>query len=101
MIKILILIVSIVYVYNYSGFMYDLTKGFYRLLNPEKPYMGQPLFKPIGCTLCMVWWITILYSILFLKLSIIYSLGIGVGSSIGSMLIDKVLGKVIDLINKI
>jgi hypothetical protein len=101
MTELIIIIVSIIYIWNWSGFIFDLSKGIFKVLNPNKAYNGQPIMKPFGCALCMVFWCTILYSIFGLGLTLIISLGVGVASSIVSTLVDRLLGVTIKLINKI
>ncbi len=101
MIEIGIIIVSITYIWNHSGFMFDFSKWVYKILNPHKPYNGQPLMKPFGCFLCMTFWTVLGYSIFGLELSIIYSLGISVASAILSLLVDKLLMVIIRGINLI
>lgn len=96
-----IIVVAIVYVWNHSGFIYDLSKSIYKMLNPTKGYLGQQLPKPIGCSLCMVFWIVLLYATFQTELNIIYSVGISVASAILSVLTDKIFGLIFKLINKI
>lgn len=101
MLEILIITVAIVYVWEYSGFIFDLTKGVFKMLNPSKEYMGQSLPKPFGCSACMVLWVVLIYGLLYLKLSMVFIIGISVGCSFFSTLISKVLGKIVELINNI
>lgn len=96
-----IIILSIVYIWNYSGFIYDLTKFLYKILNKDKVYKGSPLPKPFGCTLCMIMWTTTIYYYIQIQSNIIYAIGVGVASSILSMLIDKLMMILIRYINKI
>ena len=99
LINILILTISIVYIWNHSGFIFDITKMIFKKLNPEKPYLGQPLPKPFSCYSCMTFWVNLVYALFYLN--IIYSLGIGVAASILAILIDKLLGLILKYINKI
>lgn len=99
--ELLIIIGSIVYVWNHSGFIYDLSKAIYLRLNKGKSYMGQQLPKPFGCSLCMVFWITLIYGLFGVELTIIFSVGLAVASAIASVLFDKLLGIFFKLINKI
>lgn len=78
-----------------------MTKWIYKKLNKDKPYRGQSLPKPIGCTLCMIMWTVFIYGLLIMKCSVIHSVGLGVGFSILGMLIDKLMMILIRYINKI
>ena len=100
-IEILILITSIVYIWEHSGFMYDLSKFIYEKLNKGKRYKGQPIMKPFGCFTCVIMWITTIYYYIQIQPSIVYAIGVGVASSILGMLIDKLMGIIIRVINKI
>lgn len=99
--EILILITSIVYIWEHSGFMYDLSKFIYEKLNKDKQYKGQPIMKPFGCFSCVIFWITGLYAYIAMDLSIILTIGVAVASSILGLLINKLMGIVIRTIYKI
>lgn len=101
MIEILIIIISIVYIWEHSGFIYDMNKLIYNKLNKGKQYKGQPIMKPFGCYICMIMWITSIYFYTQIEHNIIYSIGIGVLSSIVGMIVDKILMIILRLINKI
>ncbi len=101
MIEILIIIISIVYIWEHSGFIYDLSKLVYTKLNKGKQYMGQSLMKPFGCYTCMIMWITTIYYYTQIESNIIYSIGIGVLSSIIGIIVDKILMIILRIINKI
>lgn len=98
-INLLILMLSIVYIWNHSGFILDVTKIIYQKLNPNSKYMGQSLPKPLGCSMCMVFWST--FIICLFNVTFIYSLGIATLFSILSVLFDKLYGIIFKLINKI
>lgn len=100
-IEILVLITSIVYIWEHSGFMYDLSKFIYEKLNKGKRYKGQPIMKPFGCYTCMTFWLVGLYAFIAMDLSIILTIGVAVASSILGLLIDKLMGIIIRVINKI
>lgn len=99
--EILIIIVSIVYIWEHSGFMYDLSKFMYEKLNKGKRYKGQPIMKPFGCYTCMIMWVTTIHYYIYIQSNIIFAIGVGVVSSILGMLIDKLMGIVIRIIYKI
>ena len=101
MIEILIIIISITYIWQHSGFIYDITKVIYEKLNKGKRYMGQSLPKPFGCYTCMTFWITTIYYYTQIESNIIYSIGIGVLSSIIGIIIDKLMMIILRMINKI
>lgn len=98
-INLIIITLSITYIWNYSGFIFDITKLIYQKLNPNSKYMGQQLPKPIGCSMCMVFWTTFIISLL--SVTLIYSLGIATLFTILSVFIDKLYGVLFRLINKI
>lgn len=99
--NLLIIVCSIVYIWDYSGFIFDLTKWIYKKLNKDKPYRGQSLPKPIGCTLCMIMWTVFIYGLLIMKCSVIHSVGLGVGFSILAPYVGLVMGWVINTANKL
>ena len=101
MIELLIIITSIVYIWEYSGFMYDLSKLVYTKLNKGKQYMGQSLMKPFGCYTCMVFWVTTIHYYAHIQSNIVYSIGVGVASSILGILIDKLMMILIRMIHRI
>ena len=101
MIEILILIISITYIWQHSGFIYDLSKLVYTKLNKGKRYQGQPIMKPFGCFSCIIFWVVGLYAFIAMDLSIIISIGVAVASSILGLLIDKLMMIIIRVINKI
>lgn len=98
-INLIIITIVITYVQNHSGFMFDLTKWIYEFSH-KTPYMGQQLPKLLSCSLCQIHWITLIYC-LFSGVSVIYSFGIATGFAILSILINKIIGLIIKLINKI
>lgn len=100
MIEILIIIISITYIWQHSGFIYDLTKFIYEKLNKDR-YKGQPIIKPFGCYSCMIFWITTAHYYTQIESNIIYAVGVGVASSIVGVLIDKLMMVLIRCINKI
>lgn len=97
--NILILIISIVYIWNHSGFMFDMTKNIYEKLNKNKKYMGQTLPKPFGCYTCMTFWIILIYSLF--NMTLIYSIGIAVLSAILSVIFNNIFFVLFKFIDKI
>ena len=55
--------------------------------------------KPWGCSVCMSWWISLIY--LLFNVSFIYAIGLAAIFAILSVLISKMIGKVLELFNKI
>lgn len=96
----LIITASIIYIWNYSGFIFDLSRMLYERLNKDKTYKGQTIMKPFGCALCMVFWCVLGYALLIMKCSIIHSVGLGVLFSFVGMVIDLLIGRTLHLINK-
>jgi hypothetical protein len=98
-INVLIIIFSVSYIIGHSGILFDLSKWVYERTHNEK-WNYQMIGKPFGCTTCMSFWLTLIY-VLISGIGIISSLGIACVASIGSVLIGKVIGVVVRLINKI
>jgi hypothetical protein len=98
-INLIIITCVITYVQNHSGFMFDFTKWLYKLSH-KTPYMGQQLPKLLSCSLCQVHWITLFFC-LFSGLGVIYSFGLATAFAILSILVNKIIGVIIRLINKI
>jgi len=87
----------IVFIIDYSGIIFDLSKFLYTISGREWKY--QIIGKPFGCSLCMVWWITLIY--LLFNVPFLYAIGIAAASSILSVLTKKIIGLIFKLINKI
>lgn len=81
-------------IYNISSFVTDVTKLIYEKLNPGKIWMGQPLMKPFGCSVCVNFWIISFY-LLFNGLTIIMSLSI----SCSFIFIETILKKLLQILN--
>lgn len=86
-----------VFIVDYSGIIFDLSKFLYTRSGRKWNY--QFIGKPFGCSLCLVWWITLIY--LLFNLSFLYAIGIAAASSIFSVLTKKIIGLIFKLINKI
>lgn len=97
--NLLILTFAIVYIIDYSGIVFELSKTLYHRLNQGKPYMGQLIPKPFSCSVCVTFWTTLIYS-MFTD-NIIHSLGLACGFAILSTLIYKLIGIIMKLINKL
>lgn len=95
----LIITLVIVFVQNHSGFTYSLGKFVYEKANKKK-YMGQSMRKIFSCSLCEVHWITLIYC-LIAGLPIIQSFGMATLFAMFSLLVDKLVGVYIKLVNKI
>ena len=98
-INLLILVIVIVYIVDYSGIIYDLSSFLYKLLNPTKKWNYYILNKPWSCSVCLSWWIGLGYALF--NVSFVYALGIGVLCAIGSVYIKKIIGFVLHLANKL
>ena len=61
-------------IWDISGFITELTKFIYEKLNTDKLWMGQQLPKPLSCSLCMSFWIILIY--LLFNIQILYALSI-------------------------
>lgn len=98
-INIIILTFVIVFVQNHSGFVHNMTQTLYEWIK-GKPYKGQPMRQLLSCSMCQVHWLSLFYC-LFTGVSFIHSLGIASLAAIGSLLVDKIIGVIIRLINRI
>lgn len=96
--NILIITTVIVYIIDFSGFLHNLTKKIYKMLNPNKEYNGQQLPKPFSCSTCMVFWIVLFYCLNYINL--IYSFGIAVGMCLLIPLIQLLIQVYLKIINK-
>ena len=93
------LIVFIVTViWDISGFISDITKIIYEKLNTDK-WMGQQLPKPISCSYCMSFWITLIY--LLFNISILYAISIACLFTFIQQIIKIVLIKLTEKINQL
>lgn len=95
--NLLIINFVIVYIIDHSGIVFDLSKFLYTISGREWKY--QIIKKPFGCSICMTWWISLIY--LLFNIGFIYSIGLAAIFAILSVLINKMIGKVLELFNKI
>ena len=101
MLEIIIIIVSVVYIWEHSGFVFDMSKFVYEKLNKGKKYKGQPILKPFGCYTCMIFWLVGIFAYVSMGLPIILTIGLSVSSCLVGILVDKILMIIIRVINKI
>lgn len=87
----------IVFIIDYSGIIFDLSKFLYTISGREWKY--QIIGKPFGCSLCMVWWLTIAY--LLFNIGFLYAIGLAALSSIFSVFTKKIIGLIFKWFNKI
>jgi len=100
MISIIILINFIcVYIVDYSGIVFDLSKFIWRMSHKNSVWMGQLIGKPFGCAQCLCFWISLIY--LLCVTSFIYALGIACLSAMLVLLTNKLIGFTLRMINKI
>jgi hypothetical protein len=97
MINVLIIILSIVYIWEFSGFIEDLTRGLFNWRGYN--YLGQQLNKPFSCYLCVIFWSTFLYSIF--SVGLLKAIGVGVVSSLIGLLARQLIELYLRLIQKI
>lgn len=95
--NLLIINFVISYIIDHSGILFDLSKWLYTISGREWNY--QIIKKPFGCSICMSWWISLIY--LLFNVSFIYAIGLAAGCAILSVFISKMIGKVLELFNKI
>jgi hypothetical protein len=98
-IKILIITFSITYIIGSSGIVIDLSKFIYNLTH-KKEWNYQIIVKPFSCSVCMTFWVILIYTLIS-GLCIIYSLGIACTMAIASILIDKLIKKIIGIFNSV
>ena len=99
-INLIIITFSIVYIIDFSGFIFNISKTIWKILNKNKEYQ-YTLIKPFGCSLCMTFWVTLGYCYLIINLSLIYSIGIAVlcGGFL-TVIIKKIINIFYNKINK-
>lgn len=97
--NILIITFIITYIIGSSGIVFDLSKFIYNLTH-KKEWSYQIIGKPFGCSVCMTFWTILIYT-LIIGLSVIYSIGLACTMAIISILIDKLIKKIIEIFNKI
>lgn len=98
--QLIIICFSITYIISHSGIVFDLSKFIWKLTHPNKDWTYQIIGKPFSCSICMTFWVTLGF-LLFNSVGLIYSLGIASLMAICSILVDKIIGLIIKLINKI
>lgn len=98
-IMLLLLTISTVFIIDYSGIVTDISKYLYEKANPGQVWLGQMVRKPFSCSLCMTFWLTLIISLF--TTTIIYALFLATMFAIISLLIKKLMGKLINLINTI
>lgn len=107
MIEILILLLHCVIItfiittiWDVSGFIFEVSKYIYEKMNPDKPYMGQQLMKPFGCSYCMTFhtlWIYLLIN----GVGLIYTFAIACVFTYIQTLMKKILININNKINKL
>ncbi len=97
MLAIIIINFVVVFIIDHSGMIIDLSKFLYRIMGRKWNY--QIIGKPFGCSLCMVWWITLIY--LLFNIGFLYAIGLAALSSICSVFTKKIIGVVFRMFNKI
>ena len=81
----------------YDSFVALVEEFLYTISGREWKY--QTIKKPFGCSICMTWWVSLIY--LLFNVSFIYALGLAAIFAILSVFISKMIGKVLELFNKI
>ena len=95
--SLLIINFVIAYIIDHSGILFDLSKFLYTISGRKWNY--QIIRKPFGCSICMSWWISLIY--LLFNIGFIYAIGLAAIFAILSVLVSKMIGKVLELFNKI
>jgi hypothetical protein len=81
-----------VYIVDISGFITSLSKSIYNWLNPHKEWLGQLIPKPFSCSLCLTFWLVLIYSLF--HLNIIHSLVLASSCSILTLPIKILIYKI-------
>ena len=84
-------------IWDISGFITDLTRIIYEKLN-NKPWFGQQLPKPLSCSLCMSFWIILIY--LLFNVQLLYALSIACAFIFIQIVIKIILKKINNKLNK-
>jgi hypothetical protein len=98
--NILILCFSITYIINHSGVVFDLSRFVWQLTHKGKEWNYQMIKKPFGCAVCMSFWVTLVF-LLFNSVGLVYALGSASLMGLFSIVVDKLIGLFVNLINKI
>lgn len=64
MLNLLFITAVLVFIIDLSGFIQELSKGIWKALFKKVTYKGWIIPKPFSCSLCMTFWVGILYLIL-------------------------------------
>lgn len=89
MLKCFILTFAVCFIVDYSGFMQKVNKAlFSTIYGTDAKYNGWyiPLF---GCSLCLTWWVVLVYSAFIADMNFVYALGTAsIFSYLSSILTD-------------
>ena len=97
--EIFTIVFSVVYIVEYSGFIQSLSKWLWEIRGNGN-WSGQLIRKPFSCSVCLSFWLVLIY-LLKNEQSIILSIGVAVIASISSVLINRLMGVLFRLINRI
>ena len=89
----------IVYIVDYSGIIFDLSKFIYKQTHKGKEWKYQIIGKPFGCSVCMSFWINTLL-ILCYGQSLVLALTIGCLSSLGTNIYKLIINYYNKITNK-
>jgi len=95
----LLLTVVITYIIDSSGILFDLSKSLWKMTH-STPWKGQMIGKPLGCSVCMTFWLQIV-TLSVSNLNWLYILVIATTMSILSPLISKSIQYILHKINSI
>lgn len=97
--NILIITFSTTYIIGSSGIIVDLSRALYKLTHSDE-WKFQLIGKPFGCFVCLSFWLNLIYTLL-VGLNFIYCVGLACCMAILSVLFNKLISKILELINKI
>lgn len=69
MLNILLITIIVVFIVDLSGIIEEISKFIWKILYPKVKYTGWLIPKPFSCSLCLSWWINLLYG-LFIGLTV-------------------------------
>jgi len=99
LIECLMMTFSTCFIISHSGIVFKINRAIYSKLNKDRPYKGQSI-PLISCPLCISFWITSLLMYNYTE-NIIQSITFGCIFAILSTLINKIIGIILQTIQKI
>ena len=102
-IELLIISIITIYIVDLSGFITSIKWGLYKWLNPDLPFNSMR-FKPFDCSLCMTFWIGLLWLFLCHSMTLSYLLWVctlSYFSDVIGLIMGQIKDNIIVLLNKL